>query len=347
MYWNFNIVEPDIWFAYGDGTRARLVVFEISGAVPVSIKWDIFDTGITFSIFANDPMVSDELVDSLHVRAYYQQGAYFRIATVQGDNREWGFSVPFDSQVTEATYLSFNSHNDYVAFNPVVGTFNSVSSVFTGEVNYVELIQAIRDDTAQNATFFQNVGNWFASLFSKIDTGFSNVGTWFNNLSSNLSAWFEGLKIEVNKGFNAVGTWFADLKQSLSVWWDGLYTKLDSLIDGGAAGDALKDSAGEMSSTAGEVSGGVSEMDKVEQEYMGSIDANMDTIQSGSDLSFISIPLIFISGYVSKAAAAIPGSYLTYYTLPMFLGIFFFMVQHNWRSSSSPPPSSGSGGDRV
>ncbi len=168
------------------------------------------------------------------------------------------------------------------------------------------------------------------------------IRVWFEALFDNLYSWFYDLWYEVKNIFNGLKQWFATLWGYL----DTVVEQLTALAEGGAAGDALKEKGEELSNTASDVSSGVSSMDQMEQEQFGKIDANMDSVMEGSNFSLISSPLLFVSGYISKAAAAIPGKYLTYFTLPMFLGIFFFIVQHKWRGSYSPPPSSSRmGGD--
>lgn len=123
---------------------------------------------------------------------------------------------------------------------------------------------------------------------------------------------------------------------------DGLGDKVDEILSGGQAGEDLVNKGDQLGGVSSDLSEDIGSIEDFENLYLGQLDAGMGDILSAGDLTVLAAPLGFVQKYLDMIVAAIPGSYMVVFTLPIFLGIFFYIVQH---SVKAPRPDTS--GDEV
>lgn len=115
--------------------------------------------------------------------------------------------------------------------------------------------------------------------------------------------------------------------------------KLDDVISGGEEGAQLENDTGKLDQSAGDISDGVGKVDKFEEDLFADVEDNLDDIIAGANMNGIVPSLKFVQKYVDKIFLAIPTNYRVVFTLPIFFGIFLFIVGHPVRAPR--PDTSG------
>lgn len=118
--------------------------------------------------------------------------------------------------------------------------------------------------------------------------------------------------------------------------------KLDDIISGGSAGEDLMAGSDKLEDAGSDLGDDLGSIQDFEDQYMGQLDDNMDEVIAGADLTWIYPALSFVQRYLNKIVAAIPSKYLIVFTLPMFFGLFMYIVGHPVRA-----PRPDTSGDEV
>ncbi len=113
----------------------------------------------------------------------------------------------------------------------------------------------------------------------------------------------------------------------------------DQIMSGGQAGVELENDTGKLDQSADDLTNGVGEINKFEDDLFADVENNLDEIISGANINGIATPLLFVQNYVEKIFGAIPSNYRVVFTLPIFFGIFLYIVGHPVRAPR--PDTSG------
>lgn len=122
----------------------------------------------------------------------------------------------------------------------------------------------------------------------------------------------------------AILGWFSEINFSLSgfrdsvdSWLSSISDKLDQLIGGTSEGDSLSDGSQELESQAADIH-------DYEQSQQEVLDNNFDTIQDSVSVGRFSAAFLFVQRYINMSWLSI-ADFSIIYTLPFFIGIFFFI----------------------
>ena len=118
--------------------------------------------------------------------------------------------------------------------------------------------------------------------------------------------------------------------------------KLDNILTGGEAGQDLAAGGDRLESAGSDMGDDLGQIQDFEDQYMGQLDDNMDDVIKGAELTWIYPALAFVQRYLNKIVAGIPSKYLIVFTLPMFFGLFMYIVGHPVRA-----PRPDTSGDQV
>lgn len=346
----FFITEPDIWFAYGNADKARMVIFEIGLDFPftIEVKNELRKLTFTISASAND-LGNQDLRRVISAYRHYDNAEYFVYMQCDWDVSTANSVVFSLTTVFDLSHFNFGCHNDFGAFDFPFSSWDIVVPNFVGSVDYTDLLQDIKDSVDSGnqsmidwfTVLNQNMILWFQNINSTIASGFANVGSWFSKQYDMVGSWFLQLSNNVQQWFLDLGTNisvnFSNLISSLSSWWTGLFAdlssiqaKLDQLIEGsGAAGDKLQNAAGDMSQSGSDLKDAVTDIENFEQDQFGTLDQNMGVITEGGSIANLTEPLSHILTMSNHIVEAIPSNYRSYWTVPFFFGIFFLICQHS------------------
>lgn len=163
----------------------------------------------------------------------------------------------------------------------------------------------------------------FSGLTSAINTGFSNVNSWITAQTNTLSARLNNIWQEIEDGFSNVGSWF---EQYLGVT------------------DQEQETIDDLDQSSDSISQGVSDLQGFEQSQQDVLDTGFVSIQSGINFSSFANALVFVQKYANMTINGI-SDYTIVFTLPLFLGLFFYLCSRipgvtRWKS---PPPKSKGG----
>ena len=163
----------------------------------------------------------------------------------------------------------------------------------------------------------------FSGLTSAINTGFSNVNSWITAQTNTLSARLNNIWQEIEDGFTNVGSWF---EQYLGVT------------------DQEQETIDELDQSSESISQGASDIQEFEQSQQDSLSSGFSNIQGTVTFTSFSAALVFVQKYANMTFSGI-SNYTIVYTLPLFLGLFFYLCSRipgvtRWKS---PPPKSKGG----
>lgn len=180
---------------------------------------------------------------------------------------------------------------------------------------------------------FANVGTWISSMtttlqnrlvsiWQEIEDGFANVGTWISNMTTTLKNQLVGIWNEIEEGFTSVGNWFEQ--------YFGVKDQ-----------DAIDD----LGESSGSISQGASDIHNFEQSQQNVLDSGFTSIQSAVTFTNFAAALVFVQKYANMTINGI-SNYTIVFTLPLFLGLFFYLCSRipgvtRWKSR--PPRSKGGG----
>ena len=119
-------------------------------------------------------------------------------------------------------------------------------------------------------------------------------------------------------------------------WWNRFTTFMTDLFGGDDPGvlDDLGDSSNSISSNTDQIHG-------FEQSQQAVLDNNFNQIQTAVTFTNFAAALVFVQKYANMTFSGISG-YAIVFTLPLFLGLFFYLCSRipgitRWKT---PPPRS-------
>lgn len=150
------------------------------------------------------------------------------------------------------------------------------------------------------------------------------------NLQANVVLWFNNIKSLMERQFEDMTTLLTDKFKAVT-------DRLDKLIGGTTEGDELSDGAADLEDQAGDIH-------DFEQSQQAVLDNNFDAIQGAVTFTGFTAALAFVQRYINFSWSGIQG-FSVIYTLPIFIGLFFFVCGRipgatRWRSR--PPKDGGS-----
>lgn len=212
------------------------------------------------------------------------------------------------------------------------------------------------------STGFSNVSSWISSqtttlntaltnVKSAISTGFTNVSTWISNQTTSLNTTLNNVKTAINTGFTNVGTWIGDQTASLvdklntfedrvSLSFTTLFGRLESYF-----GVRDEDAIDDLDQSSGSISQGAADIHDFEQSQQDTLNTGFATIQNAVTFTSFANALVFVQRYANMTVTGI-SKYTIVFTLPLFLGLFFYLcsrVPGVTRWKSRPPKSKGGG----
>lgn len=133
-----------------------------------------------------------------------------------------------------------------------------------------------------------------------------------------LNTQFAGVKTAISTFSNSVVTQFANLKSNLSAWITALGNKIVNAINPTIPSD--------VSDVQDDVDSKVDSMDQFEQQQYDVINNGVTGVQSGisTGVGSFGSALAFVQKYTTNISAGI-SDYLIIFTLPIFIGIFFYI----------------------
>ncbi len=324
----FFMTEPDIWFAYGNADKARMVIFEIGLDFPftIEVKNEIRKLTFTISASAND-LGNQDLRRVISAYRHYDDAEYFVYMQCDWDVSTAN-SVVFSLTTTfDLSHFNFGCHNDFGAFDFPFSSWDIVVPNFVGTVDYTDLLQGIQDSVDNNTS---TLVSWFSSLTDNVSSWFGTLYADLQMYNDNIRGFFDNLFLNLDYYFDNVFTWFSQLYLGIERWFSDLGVKLDQLIEGsGAAGDKLQNAAGDMSQSGSDLKDAVTDIENFEQDQFGTLDQNMGAITEGGSIANLTEPLSHILTMTNHIVEAIPSNYRSYWTVPFFFGIFFLICQHS------------------
>lgn len=138
---------------------------------------------------------------------------------------------------------------------------------------------------------------------------------------------------------SSIQRFFSDLKANLvfhlSVFRSSMEQKFDELIGDGSEGD-------DLSSGSQELSDDIDQVDQFEQSQMHVMDTGIVEIQDAVSVASFTGALSFVQNYLNLTFMGL-GDVMVIFTLPLFLGLFFYICSRvpgatRWKS---PPPKGG------
>lgn len=213
--------------------------------------------------------------------------------------------------------------------------FSNVSSWISSQTSTLKTQISTMQTTLNNtlttiknsvSTGFTNVGTWITNqtttLKNTLDTGFSNLDTWIDNQTGFIQTSLVYVRETIQLGFDRVGNWFKE--------YFGVKDQ-----------DAIDD----LSQSSGSISQGASDIHDFEQSQQDTLNTGFATIQSAVTFTNFATALVFVQKYANMTINGI-SDYTIVFTLPLFLGLFFYLcsrVPGVTRWKSRPPKSKGGG----
>lgn len=291
-----------------------------------SVRAVIGATGVPFEITYTTPITSGSTNTSIaegYYSGYSAEG--LEEGTFEFANEEWSIETyrtkslyfltldlsGIDRNTSEPLYVFFTGiSNRYYGF--LIQCTGVTGSVFFADTSSVTWWQR----------FTSFMGDRFTALANSISSGFSNVGTWISNQTAALKTQLSGIWGEIEDGFTNVGSWF---ERYFGV-------KDQEPID-------------DLESSSGSISENTSQIHDFEQSQQAVLDNNFAQIQSAITFTNFAAALVFVQKYTNMTFNGI-SQYAIIFTLPLFLGLFFYLCSRipgitRWKS---PPPRSKGGG---
>ena len=201
----------------------------------------------------------------------------------------------------------------------------------------------IRDDTYYQGSITGSVlsDNWFdGKVLFNLTIDLTGVD---RSLSQALTVWFTGL-IDDDSSYivQFVGVTGSVITADTSdvTWWNRFTTFMTDLFGGDDPGalDDLGDSSNSISSNTHQIH-------DFEQSQQAVLDNNFSQIQTAVTFTNFAAALAFVQKYANMTFSGISG-YAIVFTLPLFLGLFFYLCSRipgitRWKT---PPPRSKSKG---
>lgn len=122
-------------------------------------------------------------------------------------------------------------------------------------------------------------------------------------------------------------------------WWTRFTTFMEDLFGSNSGSDALN----ELDGTSDSISQSASDIHNFEQSQQAVLDNNFSVIQNTITFTNFAAALVFVQKYANLTVSGI-SKYMVVFTLPLFLGLFFFLcsrVPGITRWKTRPPQKKG------
>lgn len=225
---------------------------------------------------------------------------------------------------------------DYVELRSVVGyidtnTLSPFSYWFNRINNAFATLQQRQDAMHQDQLEFY-VDNLDAlstmrdNLISAIGSLNTTLASFWSEMSSRLALFQSSMENQIH-GF----------RSSMESWFSNVSSKLDQLIGSTTEGDELSEGAADLEDQ-------VSDIQDFEQSQQEILDNSMPEIQQSVSITSFTAALAFVQRYINATWLGIE-DFTIIYTLPIFVGLFFFIcgrLPGVTRWNSRPPKGGGS-----
>ena len=228
-------------------------------------------------------------------------------------------------------------------YTPIVSISLLPSNTSANSTSYVTLLAAtgsiVTDPPDPNMLYFgsleKHLSVLFASMAQRQDAYHSDLEDWqqaheqfltdkiasVNNLltgiSSAIVSMSNTLKVSIDTaGINVVDK-LTSFQSSMDSWFSIVSGKLDQLIGGTSEGDELSQGADDLEDQ-------ISDIHDYEQSQQEILDNSLPEIQQAVTFTRFTAALAFVQRYINLGWSGI-GDLSIIYTLPIFIGLFFFI----------------------
>ena len=320
-----------------------------------SVRAVIGATGVPFEITYTTPITSGSTNTSI-AEGYYSgySADGLEEGTFEFANEEWSIETyrtkslyfltldlsGIDRNTSDPLYVHFTgiSNSNYGFLIQCTGVTGSVFLADTSSVTWWR-------------RFTSFMGDRFTALANSISSGFSNVGTWIGNQTAALKTELVGIWQETEEGFANLGVWISNQTAALKTELIGIWGEIeDGFTNVGSwferyFGVKDQEPIDDLESSSDSISDNTSQIHDFEQSQQAVLDNNFAQIQSAITFTNFAAALVFVQKYTNMTFNGI-SQYAIIFTLPLFLGLFFYLCSRvpgitRWKT---PPPRSKGGG---
>lgn len=305
-----------------DSIRASLS----TSALPISVNYFQYNDagGWTEHVFETDPSHDYALESGASMSTPFYGKYLFNIFIDLAG---------VDRALTDPIHLYLTGHYD-TAYGATFNCQYVNGQVFIADTTEVSWWQQIK-------SFFSSQ---FTSLGSKVSTGFTNVGTWISNQTNTLKTQLVNIYDQIVSGFNIVIDLITEQTRNLVYYLERIWYEIEEDFEkyfGVKDQPALDD----LSQNSESISQGTSDIHDFEQSQQDTLNTGFASIQSAVTFTNFATALVFVQRYANMTINGI-SQYTIVFTLPLFLGLFFYLCSRipgvtRWKSR--PPKSNGGG----
>lgn len=243
------------------------------------------------------------------------------------------------NDITKFDKLHVQFASNYASIASVRVSYGSQTVPF--EMNYIDL-----ESNGTWINYFDNINSGytvdsFGKCIAGITVDLSGIDRSKNYL---LVIYFNGdfasnVGLYVNVSGIEGEVLFADTKDA--TWWN----RFTSFMTGLFGSDKGQESLDDLQQSSSSISQGASDIHAFEQSQQAVLDSGMTTIQNAVSYTSFMAALVFVQKYANMTFDGI-SQYAIVFTLPLFLGLFFFLCSRipgitRWK----PRPPKSEGGD--
>lgn len=160
------------------------------------------------------------------------------------------------------------------------------------------------------ASYTTSLWNKLAAIENMINLGYTSMVNAVIDMSTAIQTKIDTLRTSV---VNKLSTF----QSSMETWFSTVSDKLDQLIGGTSEGDELSQGADDLEDQIGEIQ-------DYEQSQQEILDNSFPEIQQSVAITGFTAALAFVQRYINLGWSGI-GDFSIIYTLPIFIGLFFFI----------------------
>lgn len=318
-------------FYCSDWRNYDYIDFYISGFIRGLDSLTAQCNGIYLPCFVTSIPVSDGITDSSYfkvvvrvdLREIQRNSTYTPIIHLRGSINN------STTTSTQSSWLQLDSVMGIVEFDPadpLLFYFRELEATF-----------AQRQDA-----YHEDLMEWNNSFQSSLLELIEQHDTYMYNRFSNLILQLDDISTQIQNKITTLQTTLVNkltsFQNSMVTWFTTVSGQLDKLIGGTSEGDELSQGAADLEEQVGEIQ----DYEESQQEIL---DNSMPEIQEAVAIGSFASALAFVQRYINMAWIGIEG-FSIIYTLPIFIGLFFFIcgrLPGVTRWSSRPPKGGGSG----
>lgn len=178
---------------------------------------------------------------------------------------------------------------------------------------------------------------YYSSIRTAQENLYNLVFNGFKSISSDILAFGTQLADAISALQTSLSTQLSVFRLSMEDWFSTISGKLDQLIGSTSDGDELSQGADDLEDQ-------ISDVHDFEQEQQQILDNALPDMQQAVAVTKFSSALAFVQRYINMGWLAL-GDFTIIYTLPIFIGLFFFIcgrLPGVTRWSYKPPKGGGS-----